>query len=88
MEIHKLEFDKNKKTILTGDRPTGHLHLGHFVGSLRQRVELQNSGDYNMFVMIADSQAMTDNFNNPMKVRLFISWNRSNKNNNIHSIRS
>lgn len=69
MEIHKLEFNKNKKTILTGDRPTGHLHLGHFVGSLKQRVELQNSEDYNMFVMIADSQAMTDNFNNPMKVK-------------------
>lgn len=58
------------KTILTGDRPTGRLHLGHYVGSLKRRVELQNSGDYkNIFIMIADAQALTDNFDNPEKVR-------------------
>ena len=58
------------KTILTGDRPTGKLHLGHYVGSLKRRVELQNSGDYeNIFIMIADAQALTDNFDNPEKVR-------------------
>lgn len=58
------------KTILTGDRPTGKLHLGHYVGSLKRRVELQNSGDYkDIFIMIADAQALTDNFNNPEKVR-------------------
>ena len=59
-----------EKTILTGDRPTGRLHLGHYVGSLKRRVELQNSGDYkNIFIMIADAQALTDNFDNPEKVR-------------------
>ncbi|MDY0302660.1 MAG: tryptophan--tRNA ligase [Candidatus Moranbacteria bacterium] len=57
----------NKKTILTGDRPTGRLHLGHFVGSLKKRVEAQN--DFNQFIMIADVQALTDNFANPQKVR-------------------
>ena len=58
------------KIILTGDRPTGKLHLGHFVGSLRRRVELQNSGEFEkIFVMIADAQALTDNFDNPEKVR-------------------
>ena len=58
------------KTILTGDRPTGRLHLGHYVGSLKRRVKLQNSGDYkNIFIMIADAQALTDNFDNPEKVR-------------------
>ena len=58
------------KVILTGDRPTGKLHLGHNVGSLRRRVELQNAGDYEkMFVFIADAQALTDNFDNPEKVR-------------------
>ncbi len=57
------------KTILTGDRPTGHLHLGHYVGSLKNRVELQNEDKYNMYVMIADAQALTDNFDNPKKVR-------------------
>lgn len=58
------------KTILTGDRPTGRLHLGHYVGSLKRRVELQNFGDYeNIFIMIADAQALTDNFDNPEKVR-------------------
>ncbi|WP_167956374.1 tryptophan--tRNA ligase [Anaerosporobacter faecicola] len=59
-----------EKTILTGDRPTGKLHLGHYVGSLKRRVELQNSGDYkNIFIMIADAQALTDNADNPEKVR-------------------
>ena len=58
------------KIILTGDRPTGRLHIGHFVGSLRRRVELQNEGDYKkMFVFIADAQALTDNMENPEKVR-------------------
>ncbi len=59
-----------EKIILTGDRPTGKLHLGHFVGSLRRRVELQNSGQFDkIFVMIADAQALTDNADNPEKVR-------------------
>ena len=58
------------KVILTGDRPTGRLHIGHYVGSLRRRVELQNKGDYDdMFVFIADAQALTDNADNPEKVR-------------------
>ena len=51
-----------KKIILTGDRPTGHLHVGHYVGSLQNRVRLQNSGDFDeIYFMIADSQALTDN---------------------------
>ena len=59
-----------KNIILTGDRPTGHLHLGHFVGSLKNRIKLQNEGNYDkMYVFIADSQALTDNFDNPKKVR-------------------
>ncbi len=59
-----------EKIILTGDRPTGKLHLGHYVGSLKRRVELQNSGLYDkIFVMIADAQALTDNADNPEKVR-------------------
>ncbi|MDE7451223.1 MAG: tryptophan--tRNA ligase [Alistipes sp.] len=59
-----------KKIILTGDRPTGRLHLGHFVGSLRRRVELQESGEYDrIYIMIADAQALTDNADNPEKVR-------------------
>lgn len=58
------------KVILTGDRPTGKLHLGHYVGSLKRRVELQNSGEYEkIFIMIADAQALTDNADNPEKVR-------------------
>ncbi len=58
------------KIILTGDRPTGRLHLGHYVGSLRRRVELQNKGDYDrMFVFMADVQALTDNASNPDKIR-------------------
>lgn len=59
-----------KKIILTGDRPTGKLHIGHYGGSLRRRVELQNSGEYDKtFIMIADAQALTDNIDNPEKVR-------------------
>ena len=59
-----------KKIVLTGDRPTGRLHLGHYVGSLKQRVELQNSGDYDdIFIEIADAQALTDNADNIEKVR-------------------
>ena len=57
-----------KKIILTGDRPTGRLHLGHYVGSLKNRVELQKSGEFETFIMIADAQALTDNAKNPEKV--------------------
>ena len=58
------------KIMLTGDRPTGRLHVGHYVGSLKRRVELQNTGDFDeMFIMIADAQALTDNADNPEKVR-------------------
>ena len=58
------------KIILTGDRPTGRLHVGHYVGSLKRRVELQNSGEFDdIYIMIADAQALTDNFDNPEKVR-------------------
>ncbi len=58
------------KIILTGDRPTGRLHVGHYVGSLRRRVELQNSGEYDkIYIMIADAQALTDNADNPDKIR-------------------
>lgn len=63
------EETRNKimsKIILTGDRPTGRLHVGHYVGSLRRRVELQNSGEFDkIFIMIADAQALTDNAENP-----------------------
>ena len=62
-------MESNKKRILTGDRPTGRLHIGHYFGSLKKRVELQNSGEYDQFILIADVQALTDNFNNPEKVR-------------------
>ena len=58
-----------KKRFLTGDRPTGRLHIGHYFGSLQKRLELQNSGEYEPFILIADVQALTDNFNNPDKVR-------------------
>ena len=59
-----------KQVILTGDRPTGRLHVGHYVGSLRERVELQNSGKYDdIYIMIADAQALTDNAEHPEKVR-------------------
>jgi len=63
-------MENKKKIILTGDRPTGRLHIGHYVGSLRRRVELQNSGEFDkIFIMIADAQALTDNSDNPEKVR-------------------
>lgn len=57
-----------KKRILTGDRPTGKLHIGHYFGSLKKRVEMQNLGEYDPYILIADVQALTDNFNNPEKV--------------------
>ena len=73
MSLAKIIIEKHKnmkKIILTGDRPTGKLHLGHFVGSLSRRVELQNSGEFDkIFIMIADAQALTDNADNPDKVR-------------------
>ena len=63
-------MEPKEKIILTGDRPTGRLHIGHYVGSLRRRVELQNSGLYDkIFVFEADAQALTDNIENPEKVR-------------------
>ena len=62
-------MEERKKRILTGDRPTGRLHIGHYFGSLKKRVELQNSGEYDPYILIADVQALTDNFNNPEKVR-------------------
>ncbi len=63
-------MESSKRIILTGDRPTGRLHIGHYVGSLRRRVELQNEGNYDkMYVFIADAQALTDNIDNPEKVR-------------------
>ena len=59
-----------ENVILTGDRPTGRLHIGHYAGSLKRRVQLQNSGMYkDIYVMIADAQALTDNFDNPEKIR-------------------
>lgn len=68
--ISDMEERQMEKIILTGDRPTGRLHVGHYVGSLKRRVELQNSGEYDkIFIMIADAQALTDNFENPEKVR-------------------
>lgn len=71
MRAHNtFNIEKMGKVILTGDRPTGRLHIGHYVGSLRRRVELQNSGKYDeIFVFIADAQALTDNIDNPEKVR-------------------
>ena len=62
-------MESNKKRIVTGDRPTGRLHIGHYFGSVKKRVELQNSGKYEPFILIADVQALTDNFNKPEKVR-------------------
>ncbi len=59
----------NKKRILTGDRPTGRLHIGHYFGSLKTRLEMQENPEYEPFILIADVQALTDNFNNPEKVR-------------------
>ncbi len=74
--VYREKLEKNRrgqimsKIILTGDRPTGKLHVGHYAGSLRRRVELQNSGEYDkIFIMIADAQALTDNADNPEKVR-------------------
>lgn len=62
--------DSDKQIILTGDRPTGRLHLGHYVGSLKRRVELQDSGKFDdIFILIADDQALTDNSDNPRKIR-------------------
>lgn len=67
---NKENLSMGKKIILTGDRPTGRLHVGHYVGSLKRRVELQNSGEFDkIFIMIADAQALTDNADNPAKVR-------------------
>lgn len=63
-------MDKKERVILTGDRPTGRLHIGHYVGSLRTRVAIQNSGEFKkMYIMIADAQALTDNADNPEKIR-------------------
>ena len=59
----------SKKRIVTGDRPTGRLHIGHYFGSLKKRLEMQESGKYDPYILIADVQALTDNFNNPEKVR-------------------
>lgn len=65
-----MENQRTEKIILTGDRPTGRLHVGHYIGSLQRRVELQNSGEYQkIFIMVADAQALTDNIENPEKVR-------------------
>ncbi|MEB3314687.1 MAG: tryptophan--tRNA ligase [Candidatus Melainabacteria bacterium] len=60
---------ENKLTILTGDRPTGPLHLGHYLGSLQNRVILQNQGEYQQYILIADTQALTDHFSEPLKVQ-------------------
>ena len=68
--MENMEKKETPKIILTGDRPTGRLHIGHYIGSLLRRVELQNSGEYKKtFIMIADAQALTDNIENPEKVR-------------------
>jgi len=58
----------SKEIYLTGDRPTGKLHIGHYIGSLKNRVQMQNSGQFDPFVMIADTQAFTDNARNPEKI--------------------
>ena len=64
------EMNTDKKVILTGDRPTGRLHLGHYVGSLKRRVEMQDSGEFDeIYILIADDQALTDNVDNPRKIR-------------------
>lgn len=62
-------MEEKKKRMLTGDRPTGRLHIGHYFGSLKTRVEMQNTGKYDPYILIADVQALTDNFENPEKVR-------------------
>jgi len=72
-----------KKRILTGDRPTGKLHIGHYFGSLQKRVELQNSGEYDPYILIADVQALTDNFNNPEKVNKLVLAVTSSKSNEM-----
>lgn len=70
LEADMTAKEAKRKVILTGDRPTGKLHLGHYVGSLKRRVELQNSGEYDdIFILVADDQALTDNWDNPKKVR-------------------
>ncbi|EFK79295.1 tryptophanyl-tRNA synthetase II [Ligilactobacillus salivarius ACS-116-V-Col5a] len=61
-----------KEIILTGDRPTGKLHVGHYIGSLKKRVSMQNSGKYDSYIMIADQQALTDNARDPRKNKKFI----------------
>ena len=58
-----------KEIILTGDRPTGKLHVGHYIGSLKKRVSMQNSGKYDSYIMIADQQALTDNARDPEKIK-------------------
>mgnify|MGYP005765564783 CR=1 FL=1 len=70
MKMKKGADDMGKIRIITGDRPTGRLHIGHYFGSLKKRIEMQNSGEYDPFILIADVQALTDNFNNPKKVRM------------------
>ncbi len=68
--VYNFFMMNNEKIILTGDRPTGRLHIGHYVGSLRRRVELQNSGEFRkIFIFMADAQALTDNMENPEKIR-------------------
>jgi tryptophanyl-tRNA synthetase len=63
-------MEQSKKIVLTGDRPTGRLHLGHYIGSLKQRVKMQNSGEFDEInILIADDQALTDNYDNPKKIR-------------------
>lgn len=62
-------MEVNRKKIVTGDRPTGRLHIGHYFGSIKKRVEMQNYEQYDQYILIADVQALTDNFNNPEKVR-------------------
>ena len=70
IKIEEEKVMEKEKIILTGDRPTGKLHVGHYVGSLKRRVELQNSGEFDkIFIMIADAQALTDNADNPEKIR-------------------
>ena len=69
MSYERNDKKMEKKRILTGDRPTGRLHIGHYFGSLKTRLEMQENPAYDPFILIADVQALTDNFNNPEKVR-------------------
>jgi tryptophanyl-tRNA synthetase len=62
-------FGPARKIVLTGDRPSGNLHIGHYVGSIKKRIEMQQTGEYEMYILVADLQAMTDNADNPQKVR-------------------